>query len=706
MRRPTVLQIDDLQWLDPESSEFLYFLTRNIDNYPITVITTSRYQDDGSYVPLELNEGIGRLDIDLGCLERSDASSLAQDVLQDPVSAELVDFLVEKSGGNPFFTEQLLLDLRERKALRADHSGALTISKRDTLEIPRTIGAVLVARIDRLAAEIRAIVQTAAVLGQEFEIQVLSEMLKAEPDVQTIVKRAEGEAIWSSLSELRYIFRHALLRDAAYDMQLRARLRHLHELAAEAIETVFAKDLAPYYPDLAFHFQKAEKTEPERHYAQQAGVQARDRSSFREAIGFLERALSLSSDTETSRRCDILRVLGDVYLSIGDYERADERLQHALAAVRQSDDQVGEAHVTEALASVAYRRGDVESARTGYERSLAAYQASEEDEGIATSLLHLGLVHQRLGDIDRALELFQESRTLSEQLDHRRSLAVSMNALGELALRRGRYAEAREIFERCIAICREIEDPMRTALALNNLGTAASEMGEPEAAHEFYTEALQIQREIGDAYGSAATLNNLAFFPYSSGDFQAAEQLVKESLKIAREIGNLHISAMNLNNLGMFAELQNDFAKAKDRFEESLEISRKLGDPQGIALTLCSLASTLLELGEEGQAEATLTESLELATNAQATPLMLQALLRIGELYLLRGHAPRGAELVGLVDHHPATEADVRQNIVPRIRGKLEASMAPDEFAQLFHRGKLSDLSTVVETILGKGLDC
>ena len=90
----------------------------------------------------------------------------------------------------------------------------------------------------------REVVQTAAVLGREFEVQVLAQHVAGRGRARAEVALAEEAAIWSALSELRYLFKHVLLRDAAYDMQVRARRAELHQLAAEALETLYADDPA------------------------------------------------------------------------------------------------------------------------------------------------------------------------------------------------------------------------------------------------------------------------------------------------------------------------------------------------------------------------------------------------------------------------------------------------------------------------------
>jgi len=106
--------------------------------------------------------------------------------------------------------------------------------------------------------------------------------------------RSPGDLV--GLSEMRYLFRHTLMRDAAYNMQLQARLRELHALAGEAIEQVYAADPGPHYADLAYHYGKAQNSEQEFRYAKLAGERAAARFANQEAIGHFNQARPSSSD--------------------------------------------------------------------------------------------------------------------------------------------------------------------------------------------------------------------------------------------------------------------------------------------------------------------------------------------------------------------------------------------------------------------------
>jgi predicted ATPase len=195
-----VFELEDAQWLDAASQELLAVVGRTARDYPLLLVITARYADDGSRPDFGL-KNVPELRLDLDALGRQELRALAHARLGAPPSNSLLEHLVEKTGGNPFFVEQTLLDLQERKALTFREEGWAILSDR-LGELPETINALLIARIDRLSTPVQEAVKAAAVLGREFEVRVLSEMLKEESleaPLGNLVREAERQEIWIRL---------------------------------------------------------------------------------------------------------------------------------------------------------------------------------------------------------------------------------------------------------------------------------------------------------------------------------------------------------------------------------------------------------------------------------------------------------------------------------------------------------------------------
>jgi len=319
--QPVIIQIEDIHWIDEDSKKVIQMLSRNVADYPFIVIATSRYNDDASKPVLTLDDDITPVEIELKELGNESVEAIIKSWLGYKASDGLLSFIIDRTQSNPFYVEQFCLYLMENTFIELDDN--LYHLKAKTEGIPRGINSILVARIDRLSAELKELVQIASVLGREFDITLLIEMLKTLNElidmyktiskddfdtmaISTILKSekveellADGnrESLWNEFTELKYIFKHALLVQTAYDMQLRNRLRNLHRVAAETIERLH-KDDPTHYADLAYHYEKAEIIDKAKVYLEKAGDYFKKEYRNEEAIEMYDRLMELEEDKE------------------------------------------------------------------------------------------------------------------------------------------------------------------------------------------------------------------------------------------------------------------------------------------------------------------------------------------------------------------------------------------------------------------------
>ena len=201
-----------------------------------------------------------------------------------------------------------------------DADGKYFANEQAEISLPTDVRAVMIARLDRLTQQVKETVQTASILGREFEVRVLSEMLNADEKFLWCVAQAENANIWAPLTEIEYIFRHALLRDAAYSMQLLARQRELHGLAVSAMEAVYHDDLKSHYGELAYHAEKADLKDKALHYLILAGKLSLSVYQNHQAIDYFTRALALVSGDDLRMRFDILIERAEAYYRVGDFD--------------------------------------------------------------------------------------------------------------------------------------------------------------------------------------------------------------------------------------------------------------------------------------------------------------------------------------------------------------------------------------------------
>jgi predicted ATPase/class 3 adenylate cyclase len=562
--QPVVLFIEDSHWLDDDSKAFLVRLVEAlaINPYPLAILATARLESTG----LPLREIVACQEIELAGLPREALASLAAGHLKGPIAPPLLDLLERRAEGNPFFAEQIMHYMEEEGLLEHGEDGWQATMVGDSL-LPADVRTMLVARLDRLSHSVREVVQTAAVLGREFEVRLLTRMLgPAVSDLQPLIEEAEHRDIWSTLSQLRYIFKHALLRDAAYRMQVRTRRQELHALALDSLERLYADDLSPAYGELAHHAEQARLVRKALGYLLLAGDEAGRNYANAEAISYYDRALEIGGRDQLSGQ-----QLIHLYLSrgrglehTGAHEKALEQYEELtrLAAERQD-----EGMRLSALVAI----GTLRSVNT----------SSVYDPSQAQLVADQGLVLARSQD-DKAAEakIYWHLMHLEEHL-------------GEA----GDSQRAVEYGEASLALARELNLREQIALTLNSLWMSYTGMQQISKATAAVAEAQRLFQETGNLPMLADAYNGSAGLLHALGQYQASLAQARYASQIAVSIGNVWNQVYAANILGVVYLEQGEIGQAIAELEKPRRLE---GVTQLKAMQVYSdvfLAEVYLELG-------------------------------------------------------------------------------------------------------------
>ncbi|HEX6387738.1 MAG TPA: tetratricopeptide repeat protein [Anaerolineae bacterium] len=689
-RQPVILHLEDAHWLDTDSRAFLAGLTRNVADYPFLIVATTRPpQTEGVETTLTVPEEAAQTTIHLAPLSPAALEALAAARLDGPVAPELVDLLAERAEGNPFFAEQILLYLQEQALISRNGRGwELKNGARPNGSLPADVRSLLVARLDRLPLDVRQVVQAASVLGREFAIQVLNQMLFEDQALMDKVKAAVAAAIWAALSDVRYLFQHTLLRDAAYEMQLQTQRRWLHRLAAAAIEILYNANLAPYYAELAYHTEQAELVEKACAYWEKAGDVASEAYQNTQAIDYYTRALALTTvDTDRYR---LLLSREKVY----DLQGAREAQGQDLALLESLAEALGD---RKRQAEVAVRRShharvidDEPAALTASQTAVRLAQSGRSVDLEAAGYLEWARALMRQGDLEAIQDRLKHALTLARSVDLRQVEAHSLSTLGIASYRRsGDLQRAKAYFEQALQIYREIGNRKNEAGMLSNLGFIAAEGGDYALAGAYYEQALAIDREIGNKIGASATLINLgavslaqgvyagaqAYFEWAlpkfreageragesmaliclgragchQGDYSGARACFEQALSICQEIGFRSRGGIALNYLGAVACKQGDFISARDYHEQALGIFRDIGDRVNEGYASTYLGEALLSLGHLTRATTAFEQAMTLREELGQKHLAVESRAGLARAALARGDLSRAHSHVEMI---------------------------------------------------------
>lgn len=591
LQKPLVLFIEDIQWLDDDTRAFLPYLVRTVlsepdINYPIAILATRRPEED----QLHFGDAIEPLFLELDRLPPSDLSHLAEHVLGKRVSASLLELLERRTEGNPFFAEQILRFLSDKNLLIENKNGNFEADSRAERSLPLDVGAILIARLDSLAREVRDVVQTASILGREFEVQLLARMLRGDTDLPEKIAHAERAEIWLSLDQIRYIFRHALLRDAAYSMQLLTRQRELHAVAVSAMEMLYAHELGPHFGELAYHAERANLVEKSLFYLPLAGKLAASAYQNKQAVDYFSRALALTPQENLHAQFDHLLARAKLYGLMGERNLQSQDLEMLEQLSRQLGEDALLAQIWVMQADFAHTTSEYQYAieKAGQALSLAQ-SAGEEDVALdAYRVSSLSLLRQ--GKLDEAMGQAEEGLRLVRHLGRRLEEGKILNTMGLIALEQKEPTNAKIYFERALNIARETSNRGLETKSLNNLGTSAGFiMGDYDAAREYYEQAYLIARERGDRSLQSASLGNLGWTSGMQGDFDSARSYQEQALSIAREVGDIYHETYTLINLSAVAINQSEGQIAIKYAQHANALSQKIGERSGVAWSLLYL---------------------------------------------------------------------------------------------------------------------
>lgn len=394
-RRPVVVVIEDVHWIDRTSEDVLNELVSEVGSTPILLVTTARPGYKSPWIDRSFATQVA-----LRPLPGTACAEIVSSLLGDGGSAETAG-IVERGEGNPFFLEELARAARQQL---------------DT-SVPQTVQEVLAARIDRLGPTQKATIQLAAVLGREFPLNVIDEVSTADasllPELEEL-KRLEFLRERRGPDERTFVFSHALTREVAYDTLLEARRRELHGRAGTVIERLYADRLYEKYELLAYHYARSSDEARAADYLESANEKARAQQAADEAVAYFYETLAVLErlpDSEATRRRRVVLVLAQ--LNVFHYLwRLDEYLD-VCTSHEQIALELGVPKLLGRLQTVLafhdVRRGEYVAGLKRAGRALPLCVQAGDPEGISAAYNGQLWCYAFLGDHTRALECHERA---------------------------------------------------------------------------------------------------------------------------------------------------------------------------------------------------------------------------------------------------------------------------------------------------------
>ncbi|HLF75008.1 MAG TPA: adenylate/guanylate cyclase domain-containing protein [Anaerolineales bacterium] len=577
--RTGVIFLEDIHWADRGSLDFFEYMMNARPGLPFLIVGLTRatlfeQRPDWGSGPVQ------SLRLDLLPLSDADCRRLVEEILQKvpKIPPALTELIVKKAEGSPFYVEELIKVLIDRKViLRGEDQWQVAAERLADLTVPATLTGLLQARLDSLHAPERETLQQASVVGRIFWTHVLERMRNPEiwaPDVSTPVANRLGTLRAKELifqyGELNpagapeFIFKNAILHNVTYESVL-LRLRPIYHLqAAEGLIGIGGERIGEYAGRVGEHYEQAGELLKAAEWYARAGRQAQDTYEPDAAVGYYQKALKFLNEKagpgQIDQQLDINSWLGEVLNWQARFLDAAAAYHTMLDLAKAHGNLAAQSRALQGLATSLSYQGDQRAAlESAIQAESLAREAGAPTE-LVKALLTQGSTRYRLGEPRPALSLGEQALTIAAELDNRNEMGRSLNLLGAAHYALGQYAQAEGYWESALKIFQELGNRQQGMDLLSNLGVIADAQGDYETAFQRYNSALEIAREIGNRDGEISILSNRGIEQVALKSYAAAEADLRQVIQLIGITGSWFLPntynyyAEALLGLGRFEE--------------------------------------------------------------------------------------------------------------------------------------------------------
>ncbi len=557
---PVTIVLEDCHWIDELSRDLLQVLARAAAGQAVLFVLAYRPAEAiGGGLGVERLPSFSERALDL--LGGDEAAELIRSKLEqvagreDPPSDALVRLVTDRSGGNPFYVEELVtfiagqgIDLSSERAVRE-------------VELPESLHSLVLGRIDTIGEGPRRTLKVASVVGRTFEAPLLPD---AYPELGSLddvvgnlgILRTADLVNLDREAEQAWLFKHVVTQEVAYESLPFAVRSTLHGRIGRAIEARSGDAVDRQLDLLAHHFWRSDDEARKRSYLARAADAARAAYANVAAIDYYERLVPLLDGID---RVATMLKLAKVLQVVGDLGRAESIALEARDLAAELSDAAQVAWADASVAETAKRQSRFEEATVRLQAALDQFRALGEDGGVGDMLHLAGVIAQLQGEYATAKARYEDSRRVRETIPDLAGVATTDGNLAILA---------------------EFDGDFAAALAVND-------------------DALALRRQIGDRRGIGIGEMNAGYYRILTGDLDSAHAHLEEALRLSRELGDRAMIAHSTFTLGNAERDLGKHGAAAARYAEALQLQRDLDDRFSLTFILEDVGVLLARAGEE-----------------------------------------------------------------------------------------------------------
>lgn len=572
---PTIVIVEDVHWVDQTT---LGLLDGIIDKSPETaglILVTFRPEFKASWT------GLAHVTLlSLNRMSQKNCAALIGNIAEkSQLPEEVLAQIIAKTDGIPLFIEELTKAVLESGLVEERQKNHLRNQPLPTLTIPDTLQDSLMARLDRLAP-VKEILHIGAVIGREFSYDLLSAVaIQSENDLrESLDKLLESGLVFQRgiAPDATYIFKHALVRDTAYESILSSTRQLLHGRVARVLERDFQEIILSDPALLAFHFEEAKSLIEAFEYWQKAAAQALTRMGTREAVEHYRKAMALIpnlalDESLVEKELSLHISYANTLRILDRYEEAHESLQIAEELALKHHRKADLARIHHCRGNVYFPQGKIESCMKQHQRALSCALDSQLPDCEAQALSGLGDAYYLRCQMPTAHDYFEKSVEICQR--HGLELIEAANRLmvAWTAMWAKDLFTAVELGEEAAAFAEKVNHKRAEMIARQLLSAALSDMGKVELARREVERVYNIAEQLGAGRFIAFSFYNKAKVFLAEGNKALAEKAVDKGLLFSRKSSHTFSGPCLLGLKGALAQSNGERLKHWNEAKAMLE---------------------------------------------------------------------------------------------------------------------------------------
>lgn len=629
---PMLLFIDDLQWADSASLHLLHYLARNIKQERVMICGAYRLEElemgEGEMAPLlETLRRMGRENlfetISLKRLSRDDTREMLSSLFGvHKVPDDFANLMYNETKGNPFFIEGVSKSLLEEGVIKPEEGTWKTTIEISKISIPNTIKDIILRRTDRLNKEEREVIQYASIIGEDFTLKLLKNVMDIEEDklIRILDNLIRAKLIIEDFKggEERYTFSHPKIYEVIAENMSKGKAQLLHRKVGNVLEEMFLDNIPALLYELAHHFNQGNEAEKTVYYATEAGERALRSYATDQAIDFYKMAFESLKKLDKritntrhyqEKEMEILSRLGEISGIIGEW---DAGLDYYDQLIKTSEEKGEKKRLAESFRNIGLiqlRRGDWDTAVKNLEKAHEISEEIHDERSISNVHYHLGVVYERKGDYSNAIKNYGKTMSRSVDIGDSRIIGKAYSGMGRVLAQQGKYGEAIEALENAVSIFERERDLDELARTYQNLGATYYfvNLGKCIESHD---KAIQLAEKTGNIRIKAYALSNAAEVHIKNNQLEKARDHLEKAIDTFGKIDEKVGMSVALTSMASLYRIRKNWEKSEEYIQKSINICTEYDMPYHLGDGIFEHALLYKDKGEKKRAEEKLGEAL------------------------------------------------------------------------------------------------